>query len=56
LMDVGPPAGFSHLPGDVLNPPRRLHLPGPLRDPSGLYATKLRYGGHAGDRVVARNM
>ena len=24
---VGPPAGFSHLPGGALNPPRRLHLP-----------------------------
>src|SRR5712692_7837091 len=30
LIDVGPPAGLSHLPGDVLNPPRRLHLPGPF--------------------------
>src|SRR6266851_7403631 len=33
LIDVGPPAGLSHLPGDVLNPPRRLHLPGPFLGP-----------------------
>ena len=28
----------------------------PSGDPSGLYATKLRYGGHAEDPVVVRNM